>query len=132
MLGLRLLARSAVLREPTAACDARARAERLAVLLLRRASRGQGGACLALARELSPRGAVLQPCRIAWLQTGRCRATYNALSGFSNDNSPNPFEDSTFPRDQTFVDELSCIGCGMCVRCVLGVMGQCEAAGPGA
>eukprot|EP00200_Dunaliella_tertiolecta_P008265 CAMPEP_0202371258 /NCGR_PEP_ID=MMETSP1127-20130417/2690_1 /ASSEMBLY_ACC=CAM_ASM_000462 /TAXON_ID=3047 /ORGANISM="Dunaliella tertiolecta, Strain CCMP1320" /LENGTH=355 /DNA_ID=CAMNT_0048967441 /DNA_START=1391 /DNA_END=2459 /DNA_ORIENTATION=- len=44
------------------------------------------------------------------------RATYNALSGFATDNSINPFEDTSFPRDQAFVDEVSCIGCGKCVR----------------
>jgi curved DNA-binding protein CbpA len=31
------------------------------------------------------------------------RATYNALSGFATDSSVNPFEDSSFPKDQAFV-----------------------------
>mmetsp|Transcript_13920 Transcript_13920/g.30057 ORF Transcript_13920/g.30057 Transcript_13920/m.30057 type:complete len:348 (-) Transcript_13920:530-1573(-) len=43
------------------------------------------------------------------------RATYDALAGFSG-NSVNPFLDTSFARDQLFVDEVSCIGCGKCVR----------------
>ncbi len=38
---------------------------------------------------------------------------YDLLAGFADDvTTPNPFLDTSFPRDQVFVDELTCIGCG--------------------
>ncbi|KAG2482476.1 hypothetical protein HYH03_018583 [Edaphochlamys debaryana] len=43
------------------------------------------------------------------------RAVYDTLAGFSS-SAVNPFLDASFPRDQVFVDEISCIGCGKCVR----------------
>lgn len=43
------------------------------------------------------------------------RGVYDGLAGFSA-GSINPFLDSSFARDQVFVDEISCIGCGKCVR----------------
>jgi len=43
------------------------------------------------------------------------RDAYDALAGFST-SSVNPFVDNEFPRDQVFVDEVTCIGCGKCVR----------------
>ncbi|GBF89281.1 molecular chaperone [Raphidocelis subcapitata] len=43
------------------------------------------------------------------------RATYDALAGFAAGGA-NPFKDAGFERDQVFVDEVSCIGCGKCVR----------------
>jgi hypothetical protein len=36
---------------------------------------------------------------------------YDALAGFSVD-AVNPFDDTSFPADQVFVDEVSCAGCG--------------------
>ncbi|KAG1665328.1 hypothetical protein FOA52_011741 [Chlamydomonas sp. UWO 241] len=42
------------------------------------------------------------------------RASYDSMAGFSA-CSTNPFVDaSSFERDQLFVDEVSCIGCGKC------------------
>lgn len=43
------------------------------------------------------------------------RAVYDAIAGFSAD-ALNPFLDTSYPADQVFVDEVSCIGCGKCVR----------------
>lgn len=46
------------------------------------------------------------------------RATYDAIAGFSA-SAADPFgrdAASTFERDRVFVDEVSCIGCGKCVR----------------
>lgn len=43
------------------------------------------------------------------------RATYDAIAGFAVD-SVNPWKDNSYPPDQVFVDEVSCIGCGKCVR----------------
>ncbi|GLC69242.1 hypothetical protein PLESTF_000806200 [Pleodorina starrii] len=43
------------------------------------------------------------------------RAVYDTLAGFSS-SAVNPFLDTGFARDQIFVDEISCIGCGKCVR----------------
>eukprot|EP00197_Chlamydomonas_leiostraca_P007222 CAMPEP_0202865680 /NCGR_PEP_ID=MMETSP1391-20130828/6292_1 /ASSEMBLY_ACC=CAM_ASM_000867 /TAXON_ID=1034604 /ORGANISM="Chlamydomonas leiostraca, Strain SAG 11-49" /LENGTH=356 /DNA_ID=CAMNT_0049545545 /DNA_START=139 /DNA_END=1210 /DNA_ORIENTATION=+ len=45
------------------------------------------------------------------------RATYDALAGFGGDESTvNPLMDTRAERDQVFVDEITCIGCGKCVR----------------
>ena len=47
------------------------------------------------------------------------RATYDALAGFDAAAGFDPFSPgglSAFERDQVFVDEVSCIGCGKCVR----------------
>ncbi|KAF8059114.1 DJC76 [Scenedesmus sp. PABB004] len=49
------------------------------------------------------------------LSDPEARALYDAVAGFSAD-AVNPFEDDGFPVDQVFVDEVSCIGCGKCVR----------------
>ncbi|GIL54085.1 hypothetical protein Vafri_9641 [Volvox africanus] len=43
------------------------------------------------------------------------RAVYDTLAGFSS-RAINPFLDASFARDQVFVDEITCIGCGKCVR----------------
>lgn len=43
------------------------------------------------------------------------RRTYDIISGFSPE-SENPFMDVNYPRDQVFVDEITCIGCGKCAR----------------
>lgn len=43
------------------------------------------------------------------------REAYDVVSGFS-ERSLNPFMDSKVERDQLFVDEANCIGCGKCVR----------------
>ena len=40
---------------------------------------------------------------------------YDSIVGFAAD-AVNPFRDASRPADQIFVDELSCIGCGKCVR----------------
>jgi ferredoxin len=42
------------------------------------------------------------------------RVDYDSLIGFSK-MAKNPFRDTTFERDQVFVDEISCIGCTNCV-----------------
>ena len=42
---------------------------------------------------------------------------YDSIVGFAED-AVNPFRDASRPADQLFVDELSCIGCGKCVRAV--------------
>ncbi|MEW5317646.1 MAG: hypothetical protein WDW38_008928 [Sanguina aurantia] len=42
------------------------------------------------------------------------RALYDALAGFGQ--GVNPFLDTAFPADQIFVDEVTCIGCGLCCR----------------
>ncbi|PNW86995.1 hypothetical protein CHLRE_02g104500v5 [Chlamydomonas reinhardtii] len=43
------------------------------------------------------------------------RCVYDSIAGFSS-SAINPFLDGSFARDQVFVDEISCIGCGKCVR----------------
>jgi len=43
------------------------------------------------------------------------RAAYDAIVGLSG-NAINPFTDTTFERDQVFVDELTCIGCHNCTN----------------
>eukprot|EP00879_Flechtneria_rotunda_P006831 GHRR01007176.1.p1 GENE.GHRR01007176.1~~GHRR01007176.1.p1 ORF type:complete len:277 (+),score=102.75 GHRR01007176.1:433-1263(+) len=49
------------------------------------------------------------------LSDPEARAMYDAIAGFSA-NAINPFHDTSYPADQVFVDEVSCIGCGKCVR----------------
>lgn len=43
------------------------------------------------------------------------RAIYDEVAGFSEE-SINPFMDPSFPRDQVFVDEYTCIGCRNCTN----------------
>lgn len=43
------------------------------------------------------------------------RATYDAVAGFAA-QSVNPFLDASFPRDNVFVDEFTCIGCRNCTN----------------
>jgi ferredoxin len=43
------------------------------------------------------------------------RAAYDAIMGISGD-ALNPFNDDSFPRNQVFVDEFSCIGCRNCTN----------------
>uniref|UniRef100_A0A383W798 J domain-containing protein n=1 Tax=Tetradesmus obliquus TaxID=3088 RepID=A0A383W798_TETOB len=49
------------------------------------------------------------------LSNPEAREMYDAIAGFSA-NALNPFMDTSYPADQVFVDEVSCIGCGKCVR----------------
>jgi len=41
------------------------------------------------------------------------RTLYDSMVGFA-ENSINPFVDTSFPADQVFVDEFTCIGCRNC------------------
>ncbi|GMH41298.1 hypothetical protein BSKO_09208 [Bryopsis sp. KO-2023] len=41
------------------------------------------------------------------------RAAYDEIAGFDVE-AINPFKDTSYPRDQVFVDEFSCIGCKNC------------------
>lgn len=43
------------------------------------------------------------------------RAAYDAIVGISGD-AINPFTDTSYERDQVFVDELTCIGCCNCTN----------------
>eukprot|EP00775_Hariotina_reticulata_P001837 gene1837-2169_t len=49
------------------------------------------------------------------LSNVEARALYDSIAGFSA-CAINPFKDASYPADQVFVDEVSCIGCGKCVR----------------
>ncbi|KAF6253685.1 hypothetical protein COO60DRAFT_397361 [Scenedesmus sp. NREL 46B-D3] len=49
------------------------------------------------------------------LSNPEAREMYDAIAGFSA-SALNPFKDASYPADQVFVDEVSCIGCGKCVR----------------
>eukprot|EP00882_Tetradesmus_deserticola_P002356 GHRQ01002514.1.p1 GENE.GHRQ01002514.1~~GHRQ01002514.1.p1 ORF type:complete len:364 (+),score=150.51 GHRQ01002514.1:179-1270(+) len=49
------------------------------------------------------------------LSNPEAREMYDAIAGFSA-SALNPFMDTSYPADQVFVDEVSCIGCGKCVR----------------
>lgn len=41
------------------------------------------------------------------------RAAYDEIAGFT-DTAINPFHDTSYPKDQVFVDEFTCIGCKNC------------------